>query len=196
MNGLSLPATADVLSPSEPELQRDEIFDVLSNGRRRQVLHYLKQQDDRTRVELREIVDHVAAWENETTVEEVDATQRKRVYTALRQSHLPKMDDADIIEYDTQRGEVRLTDGAREAQLYLEYVPSEDIPWSHCYLGLAAVCCSLVALVGLGVYPFGGLPGFALAVIVATAFSTTAVVHAVQSSRNRLGTAQFETATE
>ena len=45
-------------------------------------------------------MEYVAAWENDTTVERIGSTERKRVYTALRQSHLDRMADAGIIEYD------------------------------------------------------------------------------------------------
>lgn len=191
MNGTGIPGADTLVSRPDPEIPRDEIFDVLSNARRRQVLHYLKRAENRRRVELRELVDHVAAWENEIPIEEVSATERKRVYTALRQSHLPKMADADVIEYDTMRGEVRLTDAAREAELYLEYVPNEDIPWSHCYLGLAGVCAALVGISWLGVYPLSGLSGHSLAVLVVLTFAVAALVHAVQSASNRIGTDEF-----
>ncbi len=191
MKGPDVPAAVGLWSSPEPALPRGEIFEVLSNGRRRQVLHYLKRQEDRQRIELRELVDHVAAWENDVSVDEVDADERKRVYTALRQSHLPKMDEAGVIEYDNMRGEVLLTDRAREAQLYLEYVPSEDIPWSHCYLGVTGVCSALVGLVGLDVGPFGGLPWIALCVLIVATFGVTSAAHALQSSRNRLGSDEF-----
>jgi len=71
--------------------------------------------------------------------------------------------------------------------LYLEYVPSQDIPWSHCYLGVTAVCAALVALVRLNVGPFAGLPWLALCVLIVASFGVTAAAHAYQSARNRLG---------
>ena len=83
--------------PVQNELPRDEIFDVLSNERRQCILHYLKKQYGR-RVDLRELVNHVAAWENDIKLEQLDSAERKRVYTALRQSHLPKLEDSGLIE--------------------------------------------------------------------------------------------------
>lgn len=183
----------EMFARGEPTLERDKVFDVLSNPRRRLVLHYLKQQDDRRRIELREIVDQIAAWENDIPVEEVTGEQRNRVYTALRQSHLPKMDDAGVIEYDNLRGEVVLTDAAREAQLYLDYVPREDIPWSYVYLGLTGVCSALVALVWGDVFPFGGLSGVTLAALVTVLFAVVGTAHFLQSKKNRLGSDDSET---
>jgi hypothetical protein len=172
-------------------LPRTDVFEVLSNERRRCVLHYLKQQDDR-RVELRELVDHVAAWETDTTLENLDSEARKRVYTALRQNHLPKLDDAGIIDYEHMRGEVELTDHAREVELYLEYVPGNDIPWSEYYLGLSAVSAALIIVTWLGVYPFTGLSGLGLAALLVTLYTISAVVHTYEASQNRIGADEYE----
>ena len=173
------------------EVPRNEIFEVLSNERRQCILHYLKRQGDR-RVELRELVDHVAAWENNTTLDELDSDERKRVYTALRQSHLPKLENAGVIEYEHMRGEVELKEEAREVQMYLEYVPANDIPWSQFYLGLSAVSAALVAVVWAGIYPFGGLSGVGIATLIVLLFLVSAGVHAYQSGKNRLGSEAFE----
>lgn len=188
---------SDSVSPSDnaSSLPRDEVFEVLSNARRRCALQYLKQQDDR-RVELRELVDHVTAWENDTTTAEIDSAERKRVYTALRQNHLPKLDDAGIIEYEHMRGEVELTEDAREVQMYLEFVPHNDIPWSEYYLGLSAVGAALVAAVWVGVYPFGELSGLGLSVILIALFAVSAAVHTYDAARNRIGSEKYEVCDE
>jgi DNA-binding transcriptional ArsR family regulator len=196
---MSLKGTSisESLAPSEnsSSLPRDEVFEVLSNERRRCALHYLKQHD-RRRVELRELVDHVTAWENDTSTAQIDSTERKRVYTALRQNHLPKLEEAGIIEYEHMRGEVELTDDAREVQMYLEFVPSNDIPWSEYYLGLSAVGAALAAAVWLGVYPFVELSGLGLAVILVVLFAVSAAVHTYDAARNRIGSEKYETGEE
>lgn len=172
-------------------LPRDDVFEVLSNARRRCALHYLKRNQGR-RVELRELVDYIAAWENETTTAQIGSEERKRVYTALRQNHLPKLDEAGIIDYAHMRGEVELTEDAREVQLYLERVPSNDIPWSVFYLGLSAVGLALVGLTTIGVFPFEGLAGLELAGILVGLFAVSAVVHTYDASRNRIGSETYE----
>lgn len=177
-------------SPSK-DVPRDEIFDVLSNKRRQCVLHYLKRNEGR-RVELRELVDYVAAWENDTTLEDLQTGQRKRVYTALRQSHLPKLDDAGIVDYAHLRGEVELTDNARETQMYLEYVPNYDIPWSKYYLGLSVVAIALVVVTWIEVFPFAELSGLVLSSILVSVFAVSAVVHTYHSAKNRIGSEKFD----
>ena len=187
----SLETRESLAEPVQNELPRDEIFDVLSNERRQCILHYLKKQGGR-RVDLRELVNHVAAWENDITLEQLDSAERKRVYTALRQSHLPKLEDSGLIEYDHMRGEIELKDQAREVQMYLEYVPANDIPWSQYYLGLSAVSAALVTVTWAGIYPFGGIPALGLATIIVALFFFSAGVHAYQSSKNRIGSESFE----
>ena len=174
-----------------PELAHDDVFEVLSNDRRRCIVHYLKKHDAR-RIDLRELVDYVAAWETDTPIDKLDGDKRKSVYAAIRQTHLPKMEDAGIVEYDHLRGEVALTDCAREVELYLEYVPDNDIPWSELYLGQSAVAVALVAVGWTGIYPFGWLSAWWLALGVAIVFTVTAAVHTYQSAQRRLGTSEYE----
>lgn len=173
------------------QLPREDVFEVLSNARRRCIVHYLKKHEGR-RVELRELVDYVAAWEDDTTVDQLDSQKRKSVYAAIRQTHLPKLEDAGIIEYEHMRGEVELTDHIREVQLYLEYVPRNDIPWSEYYLALSAIGVALVIVTWLGIYPFAGFSGILLAGLLTSLFGVSAVIHTYQSAKNRLGTGEYE----
>lgn len=158
-------------------LSKTEIFDVLRNQRRQCTLYYLKRHADGGTVDLSELVDYVVAWESGTTVQETEPAARKRVYNALRQTHLPRLADVGIVEYDRQTNRVELTDAAREAQLYLEYAPENDIPWHGYYLGLSAVTVLLTIAVGIGIYPFGSLSGFVVAAIVIAAFALSSIVH-------------------
>jgi len=75
-------------------LSKDLVFTMLSNGRRRHVIHYLKQRGER--VTIRELSRQVAAWENGIETDALDYKQRKRVYTSLHQTHLPKLDDLGV----------------------------------------------------------------------------------------------------
>ena len=170
----------------ESEIPREEIFTVLSNRRRRRVLHYLEAHDG-DRVDLRTLVDVLSEWECGEPAEQLSWRERKRVYTALRQSHLPKLAEAGAIEYDRSRGEVTLTEETREFQVYLEYVPKGDVPWSLCYLGLTAVGGTVAGLAWLSVFPFGGLSGFAVSAVLLATFAVSAVAHTYHSRRNRLG---------
>lgn len=172
-------------------IPRDQLFGMLSNRRRRWVLHALKQHEGET-VSFGTIVETVSAWEYDTDPAELSWKQRKRIYTALRQSHLPKLDETGIINYDQHRGTVELTEGAQEVQLYLEYVPNHDVPWSYCYLAFAGLGVGMSLLVWASVGPFAGLSGLVLVWILAGLFGVTAVVHSYHTRQNRLGTLRPE----
>ena len=123
-------ATTQTLSeatslPNEDEpvaLTKDKIFHILQTQRRRHALRYLKEHD--TPVEMRDLAEQVAAWENDTTVQALASDERQRVYIALYQSHLPKLDEEGIIEYNKSRGIVERGQLADEFDPYLE--PTED----------------------------------------------------------------------
>lgn len=171
---------------TDPSPDQEQIFEILSNERRRYVLGHLKRCDDSV-VDVGTLVTHVAALENDVPVEMVDSAARKSVYVGLRQSHLPKMDEYGLVDYDADRGEVQLTDAAEEARMYLEYVPANDIPWCYHYVGLSTITGLLAGLVWVGVWPFAGLGWFGLAVITIAVFGLSAVVHTVYTYRHKLG---------
>lgn len=172
-------------------LTREDVFEVLSNGRRRCIVHYLKQHRGR-RVELRDLVDYVAAWENDTTVEEVSGADRKSVYAAVKQTHLPKLDEAGVVEYDRRSGEVVLTDNAPDVELYLEYEPQDGLAWGKYYLGLSAVGLTLVAISWLDVSLLSLISPEAIALLLAVALAVSATVHVYVAAQQRIGTDEYE----
>lgn len=145
-------------------LARDEIYTLLSNRRRRNVIHSLL--DDRAST-IGELASLLAAWENGCSPEEVTSKQRKRVYTALRQTHLPKLADAGVLAYDEDRGSVELTPAGADLRKYL-WDPHE-IRWTRYY---AVACAAGVGLVGLSLLgPLATLPPAVLASLVLLPFA-------------------------
>jgi Fe2+ or Zn2+ uptake regulation protein len=174
------------IAESSESLSRDDVFELLSNERRRYVLHHLKQQEEA--VELGTLSEHVAAWENETAVDEISSTERKRVYTSLQQFHLPKMEDQQVVEFDRRDGTVHLSERAGDLDVYLEVVEGDDIPWSQYYLGLGAVNLALLTAALVNAYPFALIPIGSLAVFSITTFLVSAIVHTyISHSEMRLG---------
>jgi len=112
----------DVVSIGEPgEAEKpplDLVFGILKNSRRREVLEYLRRREEP--IDIGDLAEHIAAIENETTPKELTSKQRKRVYVALYQCHLPKMDDAEVVDFDNDRGTVELGDDAIEFEAYLK----------------------------------------------------------------------------
>lgn len=168
-------------------LTQDVAFTMLSCPRRRYILHYLMREE--REVSLRELSRQLAAWENDVDIDAVTHKQRMRVYTALRQSHLPKMDENGIVEFDSSAGSISLTDDASELEVYLDVVPHDEIPWSTYYLGLGGLCAVAVTLSGAGLVPLSEVPGLGLAAVVTLLFVGSAVAHRYHERANRLGSA-------
>lgn len=164
------------------ELSEDTIFSVLSNERRRYVLHYLDRVE--REAELSDLTEQVAAWENGADVADLEYDQRKRVYTSLHQTHLPKLDDAGVVDYDRDRGTVAVAVGAADLDAYLSAVDDDGRQWSRRYLGLSVLCLVALAAAWLDAAPFAAVPELALAAAVAVAFGLSAAVHAWLSQSN------------
>lgn len=174
-------------SDHSSELSQDIAFELLSCPRRRYVMHYLKQRPTEP-VAIRDLVRQVAAWENDVTAATVTRDQRMRVYTALRQSHLPKLADGGVIRFDRNRGVVELTDAASELEVYLDVVPHDDISWSKYYAGLGVLCTGFLLGMWANIVPFGAIDPLAGAGIITALFTVSATVHARYDARMRLGT--------
>jgi len=177
-------AVLSTANASSKDLSKGEIFDVLRNQRRRFVLQYLKRRNEP--VELGELATQVAAWEYETTVENVSAEQRKRVYTTLQQTHLPRLAEVNIVHYDADEGVIEATDRANDLAIYLEIVPGHELPWREIYLSMGAVACALCVAVWAEVPLSGVLDGLGWAFVISFAFTVTAAVHVYHERNMRL----------
>ena len=184
-------AAGEDLGPAGPakhearDLSRDEIFEVLSNRRRRFAIHHLQQHE--TETTLGSLVEHVAAWENDRPIEAVSAEERRRVYTSLQQFHLPKMDEKGIVDFDEQTGLVELDEAVEDVDIYLEVTEKHDLPWSVYYLGLAAISSIFVTLSWSGVPPFRHIPNAGWVVFLLTTLALFALAHIVLTRRMRVG---------
>ncbi|PSQ15965.1 hypothetical protein BRD00_13215 [Halobacteriales archaeon QS_8_69_26] len=178
-------STVEARTGGFDRLSKSDIFDLLRNKRRRYLLHYLMSHD--TPVELGDLATRIAAWENDTPIDSVSSQQRKRVYTTLQQTHLPRMDEANIVEYDADRGVVQRTEHTDKLNVYLEIVPRNEFPWREYYLALGAVCCGVVAALWAEVFPLTMLSNLGWLAIVSVVLTGSAAAHVYYERTNRLG---------
>lgn len=82
----------------------DRLFDVLSDHRRRQLCAYMHSSDEDV-FDLDHIVQMIVSQENESS--EISDKLRERVKIDLHHRHLPKLDDAGLVEYDPRNSDVR-----------------------------------------------------------------------------------------
>jgi hypothetical protein len=92
---------------------RDEVFTLLSNSRRRSVLYVLYQSD--SDLDFSDLVSEVASCETGRPPDELDDEVTQSMYISLYQTHLPKLTEFGLVEYDDEERTISLTPRAREA---------------------------------------------------------------------------------
>lgn len=93
----------------------DTIFELLVSSRRRSALYVLYQADGP--VALSDLVAEVASME--------DAVP-ERVGIALHQVHLPKLADAEVVDYDVEAETVRLVTLSERFRRYLTTAAADE----------------------------------------------------------------------
>ncbi len=164
------------MEATDTSLSQDVVFELLSSPRRRYILYYLRQSEEA--VELTTLAEQVAAWENETDVDNITEQERKRVYVSLYQTHIPRLDEAGVIEYDKDSGMVALASQAREIDNYLDST-EERFSWQWGYLLLALASAAILGLTIGQVGPFAEVPEALVAVAILVAFTIVAISHTV-----------------
>ncbi|ERH13924.1 MAG: hypothetical protein J07HB67_00177 [halophilic archaeon J07HB67] len=162
------------------------LFEILSNRRRRYAVYALGNEETDT-VELGELARRIAAWETGKPPERVTSTERKRVYTALQQSHLPKLADAGLIDYDERASVIHSQPELEEYEVYMELVRGREISWSQYYLGLTGIATSFLLAAWTDVFPFSQLPDIAWMATIVAAFAASAMIHTYCASGLKLG---------
>lgn len=125
-----------------------EIHEVLSNERRQLVIILLRDASDP--MSARELSEQIA--QEETGESPPPRNIRQSAYVSLHQTHLPKLDDLGIVDYDEGSKTVTLKDAA-ESQVseYMETVPDDQLSWSEYFLGVAIIGLLLVIAADIGV---------------------------------------------
>jgi len=166
-------APADESDPAEA-LSLNVVFDILKNTRRRRVLHLLTEEDGPTT--LGDMAERIAAVENDKPRAQLNAQERKRVYVGLYQCHLPRMDDADVIEFDENRGTVEIGSHAPQVYEYLEAATEDDqsIEWPRFYVlyGMSGLAVGAVLAYGApGAVRLAGVALLLLGVVLLAAIN-------------------------
>ncbi|QLG62859.1 DUF7344 domain-containing protein [Halorarum salinum] len=106
-------------SGNDPE----DLWDTMGSQRRRRSVEYCATREG---VMIGDLADHNAALENDCPADQLDAQQRKRVYIALLQNHLPLLDEANIIDWDGPQDTVSRGDEFVTAHLAVETMQEID----------------------------------------------------------------------
>ncbi|MFC4357821.1 hypothetical protein ACFO0N_07655 [Halobium salinum] len=155
------------------DVSRADLFDSLCNVRRLHILDYLSERGPKA--ELGTLVEHVAAAEYEKEASAVSRSERRRVYVSLYQTHLPKLEEQGLVEWDRDDNEITLVArGSVDAVLDTDE-PAAATPWHRYYLALAVASGLLFALVLGGVRPFSTVAPQHYALVFVFAFLVLSV---------------------
>ena len=177
---------SDEESAVERKISTDDVFHLLQSRRRRASIRFLRDTDDP--VEMRDLAEQVAAWENETTIQALTSDERQRAYIPLYQSHLPKLDEEGVIDYDKDRGIVRKTPLAAELERYLSIGDSREIEtdseerrWDTYYLCVSSFSSFLLIGAAFRFPFFTFVPSIAVVVCMLAAFWLVSVTHSLST---------------
>lgn len=173
---------SEAMVEEEPALSRDQMFDILSSSRRRYTLYYLRQQGEP--VQLTDLAEELAAWENDTTVEELSSQARKRVYVSLYQTHAPKLEEAGLITYDADTGEIALREDAPEVGPFMSDEENET-KWYRYYGAVALLNGLLLVGVIAGVPPLSAIGPTVAGLVVISSFLLLSIGHGISRWRKR-----------
>ncbi|WP_202935203.1 DUF7344 domain-containing protein [Halorussus amylolyticus] len=116
----------DFSRPAERErpISPDRILSAVENEHRRAILNSLNSASNKT-LEYDALVDRVADRIRDEDAERESDEYRQRVRIALHHTHLPKLEEARIIDYEAETGHVQFVGGELEQDL-LTLVESHD----------------------------------------------------------------------
>jgi len=96
---------------SEEDVELDEFFGILNNSRRRTVIRYMNSNQNESPFQLGPIAEEIAVIENDKeSISALNSQERKRVYVALQQVHLDKIEEYGAIDYNKDRSEIDFAD--------------------------------------------------------------------------------------
>ena len=157
-------------------VSRSQAFAVLRNDRRRWVIVSL---DHRSRpVPFAELVDAVAERERRHTDLGPSAEIRSTVYTALYQTHVPRLDRLGIVDHDEETDTIALTDAGESLMQFMRARSTIGSVWAVLFLGLSITYAGfIVAAVALDALT----ETLALAVVVVAGYAILAVAAALST---------------
>ena len=105
-------------TPAEPEgpIALDRILSAVGNEHRRAVLNSLISTPDRT-LGYDALVEHVAERVQREDTERKSDEHHQRIRIVLHHTHLPKLDEVGIIDYEGEAGHVQFIGGELEQDL-------------------------------------------------------------------------------
>lgn len=117
---MTLKTPAELPNSSQTaELTATDIFPLLANDRRRNVLRSLPEHDT---ISLGELAERLAVRERDPTYDRYE-----RILTDLHHSHLPVLVDSGLVHYDVEHETVHTLGAIESVQPYLDLALPDDL---------------------------------------------------------------------
>ncbi|MFP9193876.1 hypothetical protein ACLI4Q_19895, partial [Natrialbaceae archaeon A-CW1-1] len=90
----------------------DELFEILSDKRRRYVLYCLHEQDGS--ITIQELVETINMWEEDPPAQSSAWDKIEHLEVELEHHHLPKTAEADFVQYNPENRTIQVQDPSVE----------------------------------------------------------------------------------
>ncbi len=153
------------MKDSAHRFDEGEIHDILRNDRRRAAITVLTEEGGSATI--RELSERIASLESGE--DPPPRNLRQSVYVSLHQTHLPKLDALDIVDYDTDTKRVDLREEAADVKAHMGQPETDRWPFLV-VIGVSVLGSVFSAAVLLGMNPVfsvGALFGFGALIAVA-----------------------------
>ncbi|MFH5801814.1 hypothetical protein [Haladaptatus sp. CMAA 1911] len=160
--------------------QMEDAYDVLANARRRKLLEILNSHGES--IEVSKLAGLIAAWENNSSVDEISCREQKIVYTALTQRHLPRLERMNVVDYDKRHQTVRKTE---KVNIVLQHSTPRPVPthhWEIYYLLGGILASVIIANTLLGIFPVFDILIPIMNVVVIAIFTLISIAYAYSDS--------------
>jgi len=105
-------------------VNRSLISDILGDDQRRRVLILLSESGGESTIE--DLAERIASLENKKPIGMLSSSEKEDIHLMLYQIHLPKLEDADLISFNKNDGDVRLTESGKS--VFSKFLDQESDP--------------------------------------------------------------------
>lgn len=164
------------IAGNSTELSEEEIHDVLRNERRRLVIDLL--QSGNGAVSVRELSEEIGSIESESNPPPRNIKQS--VYVSLLQTHLPKLDDLGIINYESEGKMVNVDGRLKDVTVFMETVPKYGISRIEYYAALGFLGMLVLFAAEIGTPVLSSVPTLVLANAIFLLIFVSGLYHTFQ----------------
>ncbi|ELY54883.1 DUF7344 domain-containing protein [Natronococcus jeotgali] len=126
-------------------LEESEVFHILGNDRRRAIVQLLAGEPGQ--IDVSDVATEIASTESDAA--SVPNNLYKSVYVSLQQTHLPQLQEDDVIEYDSEAKTIRPGPNFDDVLGYVDGETSDRSSTLRLHLGICLLGLLLIAIAGL-----------------------------------------------